>query len=158
MCCGLCFVFDPWLYSWSCFLPLFSSSLFDRISTISALHWYFRPSLSLTCQWSLLFKQTSAPRRRPMSPVSLMNLDWCCPQFVPDLRLQKLQGDSLTNWVLIQIVNGSCHSEQADGQMECHGSQYVQDIIKSKVKHVFQCCSWCLLCVLIKVCHQLEYN
>lgn len=106
--------------------------------------------LPLTRRWSPLLKQTSAPRRRPVSPVSLMRSDWCCLQFVPDLRLHEFPGDSLTNWVLIQIANGSCHSEQADGQMESHGSQYVEDIVKSKVTHVFQRCSWCVWRVLIK--------
>lgn len=71
--------------------------------------------------------------------------------FLPDLRTWKFPGKPLTNRALIQILYGSCHSKQADRQMGCHGSQYVQETIRSKVKCIFQCCSWCLLCVLIKL-------
>lgn len=145
-------MFGPLLVFFIFLLPSLSTFWIARgISTISGLYWCVHPFFSLTSKWSLLRKQRSAPRRRPMSPVSLMNLDWCCPQFLPDLRTWKFPGKPLTNGALIQILYGSCHSEQADRQMGCHGSQYVQETIRSKVKCIFQCCSWCLLCILIKL-------
>lgn len=146
--------FDPCSYSSSTFFP-FSPLLYFELLAV------FPPSLFcidisiLLSPWPVsdpCFSNREVHLADvPCHPwVSWISID-VAHSFSPTLERGHFQEIRWPTGLLIQIVNGSCHSEQADRQMGCHGSQYVQDIVSLRWNTYFRAAAGVCYAFLINV-------